>query len=384
VLSSRLPFHAAENEFSRLLADKRRSGAALLDLTESNPTRVGLAYPDGWAKPLAGPGAAVYEPDPRGLRAAREAIAADHATRGVRVDPDAVVITASTSEAYALLLKVLCDPGDTVLAPRPGYPLLDPIAALEGVHLEGYPLRFDGVWRIDTDALAAHVHARIRAIVLVHPHNPTGTFVKRDELAAVQHLAAQHDLALISDEVFADYAFAPAVDRAGAIAAETRVASFSLGGLSKSCGLPQIKVGWILAGGPPDLRDRLLGALEHANDCYLSCSGPAQHALADLLPLRHTVGAAILDRVRENFAWLAASGADVLPAEGGWYAVLRLPDGFVDDALALDLLARNDVVVHPGYFYDFAEPSFAVVSLLPEPAILREGITRLLARATAR
>ena len=378
--SSRLEFDAAENDLTALLARRRAAGAAILDLTESNPTRVGLSYPDGWANALAGPGASSYDPSPRGLPAARAAVAAVYAERGARVDPDAIVLCASTSEAYALLLKLLCDPGDRVLAPQPGYPLLDPIAALEGVRLGRYPLRFDGAWRIDVAEVEAQIDARTRAIVLVHPNNPTGTYVKRTELDALQDLAARHDLALISDEVFWEYAFAPAPDRADVVAAQARVPCFSLGGLSKLCGLPQVKVGWIVAGGPPDARDRLLRGLEHVNDAYLSCSGPAQHALADLLPLRHSVGAAILARVRANRAWLAASGADVLPAEGGWYAVLRLPDALSDEAFALDLLARDDVLVHPGYFYDFAEPRFVVVSLLPAPAIFHDGLARLLAR----
>jgi len=381
VLSSRLEFDSAENDLTRLLADKRRSGATVLDLIESNSTRVGIAYPEGWANALAGPGASAYDPSPRGLPSARAAVAAYYAERGVRVEPESVVLCASTSEAYALLLKLLCDPGDTVLAPRPGYPLLDPIGALEGVRLGRYPLRFDGGWRIDVDAMAALIDARTRAVVLVHPNNPTGTFVKRAELEALQELAARHDLALISDEVFSDYAFGPSPERVGVVAAEASVPSFSLGGLSKSCGLPQLKVGWVVAGGPAAARDRLLCGLEHVNDAYLSCSGPAQHALADLLPLRHSVGEAIAARVRDNRAWLSASGADVLPAEGGWYAVLRLPDGLTDERFALDLLARDDVLVHPGYLYDFDESCFVVVSLLPEPTRFCEGISRLLARA---
>ena len=380
MLSSRLEFDAAENDLTTLLAEKRRAVATVLDLTESNPTRVGIAYPEGWASALAGPGSSAYDPSPRGLPAARAAVAGYYAERGVLVEPESVLLCASTSEAYALLLKLLCDPGDAVLGPQPGYPLLDPIAALEGVRLGRYPLRFDGAWRIDVGALAARIDARSRAVVLVHPNNPTGTFVKRADLEALQELAARHALALISDEVFAEYAFAPSPERVGVVAAEASVPCFSLGGLSKLCGLPQVKVGWIVAGGPPVARDRLLRGLEHVNDAYLSCTGPAQHALAELLPLRHTVGAAIAARVRDNRAWLLCSGADVLPAEGGWYAVLRLPPGLADETFALDLLAHDEVLVHPGYFYDFDEPCFVVVSLLPEPTSFHEGISRLLAR----
>jgi alanine-synthesizing transaminase len=379
VLSRRLDFDAAENALTRLLAEKRRAGARIVDLTESNPTRVGLRYPEAWADALAGPGAKIYEPTPRGLPAAREAVAAYYAGRGVAVDPEAIVLTASTSEAYSLLCKLLCDPHDALLAPRPGYPLLDPIAALEGVRLDRYPLR-PGTWRIDADALAARVDARTRAVVVVNPNNPTGSYLKRTELEALCDLAARRDLALISDEVFADYPLIADAERVDVAAAQSRVPCFSLGGLSKICALPQVKVGWIVLGGPPDSRRRILGALEHIADTYLSCSGPAQHALPELLALRHTVGAQIAARVRENYAWLSASGADVLPAEGGWYAVLRLPSPLLDEALALDLLARDDVLVHPGYFYDFEEPCFVVVSLLCEPPTLHEGIGRLLDR----
>jgi len=382
VLSSRLDFEAVENRLTELVAQKRRAGVAILDLTQSNPTRVGLSYPPGWEHAPANPGARVYAPEPRGLLVARRAVADYYAERGVAADPDHVVLCASTSEAYGMLFKLLCDPGDSVLAPRPSYPLLEPIAALEGVRLERYPLRFDGSWHIDPDEVRSRLDPLAKAIVFVNPNNPTGSYLKRHELEPLEELALRHGLALIADEVFSEYAVRTDPARVPVLAASSRVPAVSLGGLSKLAGLPQVKVAWILVGGPPAERDRILGGLDHVSDTYLSCSGPMQHALPSLLDLRRSVGAQIASRTGENRACLAELGADVLADEGGWCAVLRLADGTDDEAFALDLLAGQDVLIHPGYLYDFSETGFVVVSLLPPPSVFREGIARFLRAAT--
>jgi aspartate/methionine/tyrosine aminotransferase len=392
VRSARLDWTTSENA----LAGVTRAAAArggLLDLTETNPTRVGLAYPAGaLAAALARAPFATYEPAPFGLPAGRAAVAADYARAGVSVDPSRVVLTASSSESYGFLFKLCCDPGDAVLVPEPSYPLFEYLTRLEGAVPIGYRLAFDGVWHVDfaslTEALAAAGRdgRRARALVVVSPNNPTGSFLKRDELARLAALAARNDLALISDEVFAPYPFAPdptrvvaaAVDGAGAEAP----AIFSLGGLSKACGLPQLKLGWIVAGGRQAAA--ALAALELIADTYLSVGTPVQAALADLLTLGADVRAAITARVTDNRAALAAalpeaSGCTLLPAEGGWSAIVRLPASRSDESWAAGLAAEAAVLVQPGYFFDLRGGTFLVVSLLPAPEVFAAGIARLVA-----
>lgn len=357
-------------------------GAALLDLTESNPTRVGLPYPaDALLQALAPPELARYEPAPRGLPSARAAVAARHGCA-----PDDVLLTASTSEAYSYLFKALCDPGDAVLAPQPSYPLFDYLAALEGVELVTYPLRYDGAWHIDLPALEQALAAapRARAILVVSPNNPTGSYLTRDELARLAALAAARGLVLVADEVFAEYpaddAAAPA--RVTCLAAETPVLGFSLGGLSKSAGLPQLKLGWIVAGGPAADRAAALERLELVADSYLSVATPVMLAAPRLLELGDRVRAAILARVRANRAWLherlpRGGAVEPLPAEGGWTATLRFPATRTDEELALAALRDHDVVAHPGYFFDYPRGTYLIVSLLPEPDRFRAGIDTL-------
>ena len=377
--SSRIPFGSGSsgstNRLTALLDEKRRAGGPpVLDLTISNPTLAGFVYPDDVLASLAAPAALVHEPSPLGLPVARAAVAADHARRGFTVDPADVALTASTSEAYALLFKLLADPGDTILAPTPGYPLFGHLAALEGLRLEHYPLVWDGEWHLDAGAVAAAVTPRTRAILVVSPGNPTGAYLKRGELARLGELG----LPLIVDEVFAEYPTARAPgDRVElAAAAEIPVPVFSLGGLSKSVGLPQLKLAWILAS---RAARPALPRLEIIADAYLSVGTPVMHAAAHLLSAGAAVREAIRARVAAGRAALEGSPLELLPAEGGWSAILRLPRVRDDEEWALALLDEHGVLVHPGYFYDLDGGPYVVVSLLAPAEDLLRGAGAILA-----
>jgi aspartate/methionine/tyrosine aminotransferase len=384
MFSRRTRWQRAPNRLARLLDEKRRAGVPFLDLTESNPTRAGLTPPADLLGPLADPAGLAYEPAPLGLPVARRAVAADYLRRGLAVEADRIVLTASTSDAYAQLLKLLCDPGDRLLVPAPSYPLFDYLAGLEGVEVDRYPLRYDGEWQLPVESLAAAATPRTRAVVLVSPGNPSGAYLKSSEAAPLIELCAERGWALLSDEVFADYSLAPDARRVASLAAcDPRALSFSLGGLSKSCGLPQVKLGWIAVGGPRELREEALARLEIVADSYLSVSTPAQLATPGFLARLPSLQAPIAARVRGNRSQLAAqvdggSPASLLHAEGGWYAVLRVPATLPEEERACRLLDRRDVLVHPGYFFDFPDEAYLVLSLLSPPEAFAEGVRRIL------
>ena len=403
MFSTRLHWSSPANALSRLLILKRRGGRSLLDLTESNPTRAGIDYPaDDIRAALAGPGIAAYDPSPRGLPSAREAVASAWSKEGRPVGADRIVLTAGTSEAYGLLFKLLADPGETVLVPRPSYPLFADLASLEAVRPLAYPIVYDGRWRIDLEALGRLLEeeaAGVRALIVVNPNNPTGQALTRDERAALETLCAPRGIAIISDEVFFDYLDYPdglhearpgssPISMVGSpdVAGRERALSFTLGGLSKSCGLPQMKLGWIAVDGPDDLVRGALERLDWIADTYLTVSTPVQLAAARLLAIGGAIRESVRRRVIENRASLVAavgprSPCEVLAADGGWYAVLRLPAIVPEEEFILRLLDEADVVVHPGYFFDFDSEAYLVLSLLPEPSIFREGVERILARA---
>ena len=384
--SSRLPGNREPNAIARLADSKRRSGADLIDLTESNPTRAGFDYPEDLLQPLAGAGGLAYDPQPLGLWSARAAVAADFRRRGIAISADRVALTSSTSEAYALLFKLLCDAGDRVLVPRPSYPLFDHLTALEAIEAVPYALEYHGAWRIDVDSIRKAAGDRVRALLVVSPNNPTGSFLHRDDLAAVAAICAERGWPVIGDEVFADYRLDPAPHAASVITVG-QVLTFSLGGLSKSAGLPQLKLGWIGFGGPEHLVDEALAAYEIVADTYLSISTPVQTSAADLIQSGAAIRGQILARVTRNLQSLRAIAAkypavSVLPVEGGWSAVIQVPAIQAEEALVMELLRLDDVLVHPGYFFDFAREAFVVVSLLVEPDRFDAGVTRLLARAS--
>jgi len=383
MFSQRTAWDLRANRLARLLAAKRGRGEAVLDLTESNPTQVGLPYPADLLAPLAHPASLRYEPSPFGLPAAREAVAADFGRRGFPLEPERIVLTAATSEAYAFLFKLLCDPGDEVLVPRPGYPLFEFLAGLESIRVRSYPLAHDGEWHLDLAALRGAVSAHTRAVLVVNPGNPTGAFIKRAERDGLEALCAERGLALVSDEVFADYAFVEDPRRASSLARDGPALAFSLGGLSKSCGLPQLKLAWIALTGPEAARTEARRRLEVVADTYLSVATPIQGAATELLARREELQSPIRLRTAANLALLrtrlaGGSPATLLDPEGGWYAVLRVPATRSEDERVAGLLEHRNVLVHPGYFFDFPHEAFLVVSLLPTPESFAEGVARLL------
>jgi alanine-synthesizing transaminase len=373
MFSSRLRQAAGRNRLAVALERRRAAGLPIIDLTLSNPTCANLAYPSGLLTPMVHDRSLRYEPEPFGLLSARQAVSDDFARRGLPVPVSRIVLTASTSEAYSLLFKLLCDPGDAVLAPRPSYPLVEHLTDLDGVDLEHYRLEFHGRWGLDLQDLREKAGAgRMRAIIMISPNNPTGSVVTDAELVAMAAIARDNDLALISDEVFTDYPIS-GTQPASALRQQTAL-TFTLGGLSKSVGLPQVKLGWIAVGGPAALVTDALERLETICDAYLSVSTPVQIAAPDLLSAGAAVRTQIQERVRGNWAQLTAlapanPACSVLPAEAGWSAVVQVPAIASEDTIVLDLLEHTGVLVHPGYFFDFEREAFLVISLLPEPGV---------------
>jgi alanine-synthesizing transaminase len=377
VFSSRLKFDLRLNPLSVLLAEKRHSGAKVLDLTGSNPTLAGFAYPESEILSAFADSAALrYEPAPRGLPVAREAVSRYYAERGRDVPASRIVLTASTSEAYAYLFKLLTNPGDEVLVPRPSYPLFEFLASLESIALKQYALRYDGAWHVDFDSLERAASERTRAVIVVNPNNPTGSFLKPDEARRLDKFAARSGISILVDEVFADYGFsetAAAVPAGGA-------PIFWMSGLSKIAGLPQMKLGWIVASGPR--HEESLERMEWIADTYLSVSTPVQLALPKLLELSGGIRAQIRQRTAANLTTLrAAAGqtpASVLNVEGGWCATLQVPRTRSEEEWALTLLRDREVLAQPGFFYDFESEAFLVLSLLTDTEVLREGVRRIL------
>lgn len=388
MFSSRVRHAMGANRLALALDKRRSAGLPIVDLTLSNPTRAGFDYPPALLKPLADPRGLFYEPKPFGLPAARQAVSGDFSRRGAVVPAERIVLTSSTSEAYSLLLKLLCDPGDAVLAPRPGYPLVEHLTDLDAVTLEPYALEFHGSWTIDIDGLRqalalANANGRpVRAVIMISPNNPTGSIVTPEEARAVAALAREHEVALIVDEVFADYPMCARGLTPVSALVNDEALTFSLGGLSKTVGLPQLKLGWIGVSGPAGLVDEAMERLETICDAYLSVSTPVQAAASDLLRDGAGVRAQIHTRVRDNLERLKTISAahpacSLLPPDGGWYAVLQVPAIKAEETLVLDLLDRAGILVHPGYFFDFEREAFLVVSLLPAPTVFLPALEKM-------
>jgi aspartate/methionine/tyrosine aminotransferase len=364
VFSSRLDWNLQTNRLSEL----RRSKQHVLDLTESNPTRAGIEYPgDKILSAFDDARALRYDPEPRGLFSAREAVAKYYGD----VPASRILLTASTSEAYAYLFKLLCDPGDEILSPRPSYPLFAFLAGLESVRVVQYPLRYDGAWHVDFQVLERAITPRTRAIVVVNPNNPTGSFLKREERSRLE----QFGIPLLSDEVFSDYAFFPDGSRVTSLTKATESLTFSMSGLSKVAGLPQMKLGWIVASGPG--HEAALERLELIADTYLSVATPVQIALPRLLEASVEVRAQITKRTQGNLM-LLKSLAHPMHVEGGWYATLQVPRTKSEEEWALHLLDRRDVLVQPGFYFDFESEAFLVLSLLTPPDVFAEGLKRVI------
>jgi aspartate/methionine/tyrosine aminotransferase len=376
--STRTPANLEPTRLSSRIAALRAAGAPLIDLTLSNPTRAGLAYPGARIlDALQDPRSLTYEPTAAGLLEARQAIA----TR-LDADPAHILLAGSTSEAYGWLFKLLCDPGEAVMAPRPSYPLFDCLATLDAVRTVQYPLIEELRWGIDLAALERHLDPQARAIIVVNPNNPTGNYLRREDWLHLQEFAALRQLAIISDEVFFDYAWRHETPRASAAQSPHLALTFTLGGLSKTAGLPQMKLGWIHVAGPAGLRAQALERLEWIADSYLPVSAPVQHAAADWLDLTPRIQDSISQRVSSNlYSLKQAIPSDspwrLMPASAGWCAILEAPRFHSEDEWTLLLLERHSLIVQPGYFYDFEREAFLVISLLPPEEQWQQALHRL-------
>jgi aspartate/methionine/tyrosine aminotransferase len=384
MFSSRTDWKLAHNRFTQALEEVRATGAKILDLTLSNPTRAGLHYDvPAILKALAAPQAIDYDPQSKGLREAREAVAAyyreDHDVSGV--DPEQLILTTSTSEGYSFVFRLLCNPGDEVLVPKPSYPLFEFLADLEDVKLVPYPLIYDHGWQTDFHSMEKAVTSRTRAVVVVHPNNPTGSYVHAHELEMLNAFCREHDMAVIADEVFLDYAHDANAHQS--FAANREVLTFTLSGLSKITALPQMKVAWVMTSGPQAESGAALARLEVIADTYLSMNAPIQWATPVLLAQRRSMQKQLRERVLANLGELdrqlaAQEACQRLSLEAGWYAILRVPVTKSDEELAIELLREKFVLVHPGHFYDFPSDGYLVLSLItPEPEFA-EGVRLVL------
>ena len=378
------------NRYTQALEAHRRAGKELLDLTASNPTTVGLHYrEDVLLQALADREALHYEPQPKGLLRAREAIAGYYGERGSNISPEDLVLTTSTSEAYSFVFRLLCDPGDSLLVPTPSYPLFDFLAGIQDVKLFPYELVYDNGWQADFTSMQSALEranssgARCRAVLVVHPNNPTGSYVHAREAQLLNDVCAENDMAIIADEVFLDYSLRET--KPLTFAANANSVTFTFSGLSKISALPQMKVAWIALSGPPSLKKEALARLEVIADTFLSMNAPVQLAVPVMLEERRSIQAQLMDRIRCNLAELDTKLArqqvcSRLQVEGGWYAVLRVPATASDEELAIALLERAGVLVQPGHFYDFPANGYLVLSLITDTEVFREGVERVLSR----
>jgi alanine-synthesizing transaminase len=388
MFASRTNWHFEPNLLAQAVERHRRSGKPLIDLTVSNPTTCGFAYPQREIlAALANASALRYAPESKGLSAAREAVAGYYGGRvalagqPAGVEPGRIVLTASTSEAYSYVFRLLCDAGEEVLVPAPSYPLFDFLADLADVRLVPYPLLYDHGWQMDLASLRAALTPRSRAVLVVHPNNPTGSFVAAREAAELAEICAARGLAIVADEVFLDYA--ANLDPPRTFAGTAEALTFTLSGLSKVCALPQMKLAWMVVSGAPGVVRGALERLEIIADTYLSPGAPVQLAAPRFLALRRDVQEQLQGRIAANLAQLdfalrGAGSVSRLERQGGWYAVLRVPSSGSDETLAATLLERTSVLVHPGQFFNFARDGFLVLSLIVPETDFAEGIRRLL------
>jgi len=383
MFSDRTNWKLTRNRLTEALDEVRSSRARVLDLTLSNPTRAGLHYDEPLIlRSLASPRAMDYDPQPKGLSSARAAVVEYYqAQHGIHVNAERLILTTSTSEGYSFVFRLLCNPGDELLVPKPSYPLFEFLGDLQDVKLVPYPLIYDHGWQMDFPSLQKAVTHRTRGVIVVHPNNPTGSYVHVHEQDSLNKFCREHELVLIADEVFLDYSHNGAPQRS--FAANQDVLSFTLSGASKISALPQMKVAWIATSGPAALVEAALARLEVIADTYLTMNAPIQWATPALLGQRQSIQRQLLDRVLANLAELdrqlsAQKTCQRLSVEGGWYAVVRVPVTQTDEELAVDLLRRKSVLVHPGHFYDFPSDGYLVLSLIVQRAEFAEGMGRLL------
>jgi alanine-synthesizing transaminase len=383
MFSDRTAWNLERNKLSEALAKRRSSGLPLIDLMQSNPTQCGFHFdPQKILAALNNPASLSYDPDPQGLPQAREAVAAYYRSRNCQISIDDIFLTTSTSEAYSFLFRILCNPGDELLIPQPGYPLFSFLAGIQDVSLVRYPLIYDYGWQIDFQSLQQAITPRTRGIIVVHPNNPTGHFCKPNEIERLNQICSERQIAIIADEVFLDFSLESGIPRT--FASNNEVLTFTMSGLSKISGLPQMKVAWLTVAGPHALKQQAIARLEMIADTYLSMNAPIQLALPVLLEQRHPFRQQWLTRIQNNLAGLdktleSQKLCTRLKLEGGWYAVIKAPSTEGDDELALELLITRGVYVHPGHFYDFPADGYWVISLITPEQELATGIDALLA-----
>ena len=382
MFSRRTRWNLETNPYSLAIQEHQRSGRELLDLSASNATAVGLQFDrSAILKSLGNPEALSYDPQPRGLYVAREAVSRYYRELGTELSPDRLILTTSTSEAYSYAFRLLCDPDDEVLIPTPSYPLFEYLAQIQDVKLVPYELVYDHGWQIDFHSLQQAATARTRAVILVNPNNPTGSYVKSHEFQQLNEFCREKSLAVIADEVFFDFNLSG--KSYPSFAGNRDVLTFTLSGLSKISGLPQMKVAWVAVSGPDELVTPSLERLEVIADTYLSMNAPIQHAVPELLEQRRTFQSQLTERLHNNMAELDRQLSTQtlcrrLEVEGGWYATLRVPVTRTDEQLAIELLQKEDVLVHPGHFFDFGFDGYLILSLMTPETIFAEGLRRLL------
>lgn len=382
MFADRTKWNLESNRLSAALAKHRAEGKRVIDLTISNPTECGFEYDcTAILDALKKISALRYEPDARGLEMARRAVLSYYAERDDEIAPNDMFLTTGTSEGYSFVFRLLCNPGDEVLVPTPSYPLLDFLAEIQDVKLVRYPLVYDHGWQIDFHALEGAITSRTRALVVVHPNNPTGHFTKRAEIVRLNEMCAPREIALIADEVFLDFALGQ--ERAVSFATNAAALTFTMSGLSKISGLPQMKLAWLIVSGPANLKTQAIARLEVIADTYLSMNAPVQLAASVLMDQRREFQRQLMGRVWKNLSELdrqlaAQKTCARMEIEGGWYAVLRVPATRSDEDLAIELLNARGVFVHPGHFYDFASDGHLVVSLIAAAQEFAEGMNVLL------
>jgi hypothetical protein len=386
MFSKRFEPYARPNRLSRLLSRLKEEGKPVIDLTESNPTRCRFHYPSGLLHAFSTRKNLIYKPDPRGSSGAREAILAYYRRIGVFLKPEQIFLTASSSEAYHFLFRLLADHNDHILMPSPGYPLMEHLARLNDIQVDFFKLEYEGeAWKIDFDSLEKGIHSRTRAIVIIHPNNPTGSYAGVEEQNRLISLAKKHHLPIISDEVFFDYAYPGADILPRSFSFNSKSLTFTLSGLSKMACLPQMKASWLVITGPVNQVRESMRRLELIADAYLSVNTPVQNALPGILKKRNFIQRQVMERVLKNRRCLIRrleklKSCRLLKGEGGWYAVIRLPRIMSDEAWALRFLEKEGVLVYPGHFFDFQIESCLVLSLLPPEPLFIRGVSKIVQR----
>lgn len=382
MFSRRTNWDLSKNRYTAAVESHSQSGRAMLDLTASNPTIVGLRFEEQRIlRAFSDPRGLIYDPASKGMLSSRTAVAEYYAETGTSVSPNSLILTVSTSEAYSYCFRLLCEPGDEVLVPQPSYPLFDFLAGLQDVKLVPYELIYDHGWQIDFHSLEKAITRDTRAVLVVHPNNPTGSYVKSAEMNLLNKICADRELAIIADEVFLDYKLGKKESRS--FAENQGALTFTLSGLSKISGLPQMKAAWLAVSGPETQALEALSRLEVIADTYLSVNTPVQLALPAMLDSRKSFQRQLLKRILENLEELdrelgKQALCQRLDVEGGWYAILRVPVTRSDEELAIDLLLEEDVLVQPGHFYDFVAEGYLVISLITRPVEFAEGIRRII------